>query len=169
MREEIFDVVDSEDRVVQRLPRSLVHAQRLMHRAVHVLVFNAKGELFLQKRSMQKDLCPGMWGSSCAGHLESGEDYDSAAPREFAEELGLPCPPLEKLFKLPPSAGTGQEFVWVYRCKHEGPFILNASEIERGEWLPAEGLAEMMDKRRDEYTASLRTVWAAYLAWAGQM
>ena len=84
MSEEIFDIVDERDEVVGRRPRSEVHRLGLQHRAVHVLVFNARGELFLQKRSMQKDCFPGAWDSSAAGHLDSGESYDDFPGRVAA-------------------------------------------------------------------------------------
>ena len=59
MSEEIFDVVNQEDAIVGQAPRSTVHAENLLHRAVHVLVFHEDGRLFLQKRSMTKDCFPG--------------------------------------------------------------------------------------------------------------
>ena len=58
---ELFDVVDSEDRVTGQATRGGVHAQGLLHRSVHILVFNSQGELFLQKRAMTKDENPGYW------------------------------------------------------------------------------------------------------------
>ena len=89
MTEEIFDVVNERDEVVDRQPRRVVHARGLLHRAVHVLVFNARGEIFLQKRSLLKDRQPGVWDSSASGHVDSGEDYDACAVREVREELGV--------------------------------------------------------------------------------
>ena len=73
-------------------PRSEVHRLGLLHRAVHVLVFNSRGEIFLQKRSMTKDREPGKWDSSSSGHVDSGEDYDACAVRELREEIGLIVP-----------------------------------------------------------------------------
>src|SRR6059058_5512119 len=89
MSEEIFDIVDENDVVIGRNTRSEVHRLGLRHRAVHVLVFNSRGEVFLQKRSMKKDTFPGAWDSSSSGHLDSGEDYDACAVRELWEEIGL--------------------------------------------------------------------------------
>ena len=77
MSEEIFDVVNERDEVIGQQPRSEVHRLGLMHRAVHVLVFNAAGQVFLQKRSMKKDRQPGLWDSSASGHMDTGEDYDA--------------------------------------------------------------------------------------------
>jgi isopentenyl-diphosphate delta-isomerase type 1 len=165
--EEWFDVVDENDAVTGRALRSEVHARRMLHRAVHILVFNAKGEIFLQKRSMKKDQCPGMWGTSSAGHVDSGEEYDHAARREFREELGIEAPPLQRLFKVAPSRETGYEHLWIYTCQKDGPFKLDMEEIDYGEWVqPAE-----LDRRLQEdplckeHTPSLRTVWNSYKTW----
>src|SRR5436853_3949962 len=126
MSEEIFDVVNERDEVIGQERRSEVHRLGLQHRAVHVLVFNGRGEVFLQKRSMNKDTFPGAWDSSASGHLNTGETYDACAVRELREELGwtvVNCD--EKLFKMEACEETGQEFVWVYRCVAEGPFTLH--------------------------------------------
>jgi isopentenyldiphosphate isomerase len=139
VNEEIFDVVNDRDEVIDKATRSDVHRRGLMHRATHVLVFNSKGEVFLQKRSLKKDRQPGLWDSSASGHVDSGEEYDACAVRELREELGLDVrTPLQRLFKLGASAETDQEHVWVYRCEAEGPFQLNAEEIERGDWFTVE-------------------------------
>lgn len=81
--EEIFDVCDEHDRVIGQAPRSVVHAQGLLHRAVHVFVFNSAGELLLQMRSRHKDEAPLQFTSSASGHLGAGETYEAAAPREL--------------------------------------------------------------------------------------
>src|SRR4051812_43883356 len=101
MAEEVFDVVNELDEVIGQERRSVVHRTGLRHRAVHVLVFNSKGELFLQKRSMTKDTFPGAWDSSASGHLDTGEDYEACALRELGEELGWkPATVPKPLFKL---------------------------------------------------------------------
>src|SRR5271155_6084547 len=118
MSEEIFDIVNEQDEVIGQMPRPQVHREGRKHRAVHVLVFNARGEIFLQKRSMTKDTFPGAWDSSASGHVDSGEDYDACAVRELSEELGLKvAAPPRRLFKIAACAETGQEFVWVYHLE----------------------------------------------------
>jgi len=85
----MLDVVDLNDVVVGSKTRGEVHRLQLPHRSVHVLVFNPDKDLLLQKRSMLKDECAGMWDSSCAGHVEAGQSYAETVAREFEEELGV--------------------------------------------------------------------------------
>ena len=51
---EIYDFVDKLDRVVGTATRREIHKRKLMHRSIHILVFNSSKEIFLQKRSMAK-------------------------------------------------------------------------------------------------------------------
>ena len=160
MKEEIFDVVNERDEVIDRRPRSEVHALGLRHRAVHVLVFNSRGEVFLQKRSMTKDRQPGVWDSSCSGHLDAGEDYDACAVRELREEIGLSLPHApERLFKLDACEETDAEFVWVYRCQHEGPFTLHPDEIECGGWFALAEVTRWMAERPQDFASALVHIW----------
>jgi isopentenyl-diphosphate delta-isomerase type 1 len=159
-RDEWFDVVGLQDEVLGRERRAEVHRRGLRHRAVHVLVFNARGDLFLQKRSMTKDTFPGAWDSSASGHVDAGESYDGCAVRELKEELGLAAETVpERLFKIDASALTGQEFVWVYRCRAEGPFTLHPEEIERGEWLSAQTITRRIQEQPEEYASAFRLIW----------
>jgi isopentenyldiphosphate isomerase len=160
MTEEIFDVVNDRDEVVGRAPRREVHAKQLRHRAVHVLVFNARGELFLQKRSMLKDTAKGKWDSSSSGHVDSGEDYDACAVREVWEEIGLKLTqPPERILRIEACAETGQEFVWVYRSASEGPFTLHPEEIERGEWFTPEAITRWLAERPEDFAPAFRLIW----------
>lgn len=160
MPEDIFDVVNERDEVVDRKPRSVVHRLGLLHRAVHLLVFNSRGQIFLQKRSMKKDRQPGLWDSSASGHVDSGEDYDTTAVREVREEIGLKLAKAPKrLFKINACAETDQEFVWVYRCESEGPFELNPNEIERGGWFSPAKVSKWMAGRPEEFASALLFIW----------
>lgn len=160
MSEEIFDVVNERDEVISQSPRSEVHAKKLLHRAVHVLVFNGRGQLFLQKRSMLKDTAKGKWDSSASGHLDSGEDYDACAVREVWEEIGLKLErPPERILRLEACAETGHEFVWVYRCESEGPFTLHPEEIERGDWFAPEEITRWMTERPKEFARAFQLIW----------
>ena len=157
---EIFDVVNDRDEVIDRRTRGEVHRLGLKHRAVHVLVFNQRGELFLQKRSLKKDTFPGAWDSSASGHLDQGEEYDACAVRELLEEIGLQVERAPaRLFKIDACPETGQEFVWVYRCESEGPFMLHPEEIEAGGWFAPKAVTEWMAVRPGDFASALLLIW----------
>ena len=177
MSEDIFDVVNERDEVIDAKPRSYVHANGLLHRAVHVLVFNSRGEIFLQKRSMLKDRQPGVWDSSCSGHVDSGETYDETAVRELREEIGLDLKSgtrgtrpseLEKLFKIDACEETDAEFVWVYRCENDGPFQLHPEEIETGDWFVPEFVTKWISEKPEEFATAFVLIWKMFSATEAQ-
>ena len=164
--DELFDVVDEQDRVTGQLPRREVHRLGLRHRAVHILVANRAGKVFLHQRSLKKDLFPGVWDSSAAGHVGAGEDYDDTALRELEEELGCrPAKPPQPLFKLEAQERTGQEFLWVYRVEAEGPFTLEPEEIERGDWFTVAEIDRWLAERPQELAPVLELIWPRVRAW----
>ena len=164
MPEDIFDVVNERDETIGRAARRDVHARGLRHRAVHILVFDHGGRVFLQKRSLRKDMAPGKWDSSCSGHVDAGEGYDAAAVRELGEELGLAGVAPARWFRIEACAETFWEFTWVYRLQSDGPFVLNADEIERGEWLAPAAVNERIAARSGDYSGTFRLVWARAFA-----
>ncbi len=160
MSDEIFDVVNERDEVIGQELRREVHRQGLRHRAVHVLVFNSRGEVFLQKRSMTKDTFPGAWDSSSSGHVDSGEDYDTCAIRELREEIGLRVATVpQRLFKIGARAETGQEFVWVYSQASEGPFELHPEEIESGDWFTPQHVTQWIADKPGDFASALILIW----------
>ena len=158
---ERFPVVDQSDRVLGSASRAEVHGNNLRHRAVHILIFNAAGEVCLQKRSRRKDRHPLVWDSSAAGHVNAGEEYDEAARRELKEELGIDIA-LEKVLKLPASERTGQEFIWLYRGQHTGELQFNRSEIEYGDFLPVAVVSDWLASRPADFAPGFAECWKAY-------
>jgi len=161
MADEYFDVVNERDEPVGRALRREVHAKGLWHRAVHILVFDSAGRIFLQKRSMTKDMSPGLWDSSCVGHVDAGEDYDAAAMRELHEELGIKVSfPPERILRVNARPETGWEFCWIYRLRHDGPFVLHPEEIETGEWLAPEEITRRLQARPKDYCPPFQLIWS---------
>lgn len=155
---ERFDVVDETDNIIGTELRSIVHGKNLLHRAVHILVFNQAGELLLQKRSAWKDREPSKWDSSAAGHLEPGEGYAHGAARETEEELGIRCE-LTPIGKIRACSNTGQEFVEVFTARHDGPFVLPPSEIEDAAFFPRQMVRNWLAARPQDFAPGLLEVW----------
>ncbi|NOQ14190.1 MAG: NUDIX domain-containing protein [Methyloprofundus sp.] len=163
MNQELIAVVDENDQFIENKPRNQVHQLGLRHRAVHILVFNDQQQLFLQKRSLSKDINAGLWDTSAAGHVDAGESYDACAHRETIEELGV-CvdESLSFLFKLPAKPETGMEFVQVYRSLHNGPFTLEAGEIDAGEWFASKDISQRVANNDPTLTDTFKTLWLKF-------
>ncbi|KMP11239.1 NUDIX hydrolase [Candidatus Nitromaritima sp. SCGC AAA799-A02] len=161
--DEIFDVVDADDHVIGRASRREVHARRWMHRAVHILVFNSRGELFLQKRSPDKDENPGLWDTSAAGHVDSGEDYAQCAPRELEEELGLTDCSLEEILQIPAQPDSLWEHLRVYRCTTDTTIKINPLEISEGRFWVMKDLRDAMRSAPGQFTSSFHLILKQFI------
>ena len=149
---ELFDVVDENDRVTGQAPRAQVHAEGLRHRAVHILLFNRAGEIYLQRRSHLKDTCPGLWDSSAAGHLDAGEDYLQSAERELTEELGLEGVELKNIAHIDACEDTGWEFVGLYSgMVGRRKIDPEPREIDSGGFFPMPLVREWIEKRPQDF------------------
>jgi 16S rRNA (adenine1518-N6/adenine1519-N6)-dimethyltransferase len=159
--EERFPVVDQNDKVLRDASRSDVHGNNLRHRAVHILIFNSAGEVYLQQRSRWKDRHPRKWDSSAAGHVAATESYDETARRELEEELGISVR-LEKISKLPASERTDQEFVWLYRGEVAGNLSPNRTEIETGAFFPETIVDGWVAARPEDFAPGFIECWKVY-------
>jgi 16S rRNA (adenine1518-N6/adenine1519-N6)-dimethyltransferase len=161
MENERFPVVDKNDRILRYARRSDVHGNNLRHRAVHILIFDQAGEVYLEQRSRWKDRHPLKWDSSAAGHVAAEESYEETARRELKEELGINVP-LEKVLKVPASAGIEQEFVWLYRGESHGNPIVNRSEIETGAFFSPTIIDGWVSARPEDFAPGFIECWKAY-------
>lgn len=145
--EELLEVVNYKGEIVGILPRSRIHGNpSLAHRVVHVLVFNRKGELLLQKRSMSKDVAPGKWDTSVGGHLNLGEDPLSAARREMKEELGILVGKPRYLYTYIHSNSYETELVYTYSCLYGGEIFFNPDEIDKVRFWSLEEISKNLGK-----------------------
>ncbi len=129
---EIVQIVDRENQVTGALPRHSMRSQGLIHRASYILVFNQQEELFVQKRTTSKDIYPGYWDVAAGGVVLAGESYEQSASRELTEELGVSGVPLLPLFDYYFEDAGNRVWGRIFRCTHDGPFILQPEEIDSG-------------------------------------
>jgi isopentenyldiphosphate isomerase len=84
--DELLNVYDEAGGVVGAKPRREAKASGLAVGAVNVLLVNARGEVLLQRRPLDKEN-GGLWDKSVGGHVGAGESHDATAVRETEEEL----------------------------------------------------------------------------------
>jgi 16S rRNA (adenine1518-N6/adenine1519-N6)-dimethyltransferase len=161
--DDIFDIVDEQDEVISSAPRSEVHRDGHLHRAAHIWLLNNKGEVLIQLRSAHKDKHPSTWDSSACGHVDSGEDYATAARRETCEELGLSeSPELKEIAYCCDTEKLGQEFVRVYLGQAEGPFQPQISEVAQIRWIQPTELGFWMKREPAVFAPSFIHLWNQY-------
>ena len=160
---EWLDIVDSQDRIIGAAPRGIVHKKAYMHRAVHIMLSNSAGEVFVQRRSHDKDTNPGLWDTSCAGHIDSGESVTIGALRELSEELGITIPTnaLLERCRLAPSHDNGFEHVTLYTAISDDPLSLCPAEIIDGKWLSPASLDAWLLEEPAIFTSTFPVIWHA--------
>ena len=130
--DEIVVIVDQDNNIVGAVPRGEMRAKRLAHRSTYVLVFNSRGELYVQKRTLTKDVFPGYYDIAAGGVVLTGETYEQGAAREIEEEMGIRGVPLSRLFDF--YFENEQTRLWgcAFSCVYDGAVVLQEEEVESG-------------------------------------
>lgn len=144
--EERVAVVDEENRVIGSAGRGEMRRGRLIHRASYVLVFNPRGELFLQRRTRSKDVYPGRYDTAAGGVVREGETYEESARRELAEELGVGGAALTPLFEFFHEDAENRVWGRVFLCIHDGPVTLQPEEVEWGAFVPLDRVLSLAER-----------------------
>lgn len=132
--DEVVTIVNEKNQPTGTAPRRKMRAGRLIHRATYILVFDSRGRLLIQRRTADKDIYPGYYDAAAGGVVLAGESYEACAAREAEEELGLRSAPLKSHLDFFFEDGSGRVWGRVFSCVHDGPFILQAEEIEAAEF-----------------------------------
>jgi isopentenyldiphosphate isomerase len=159
---EILEIVNRDDQVVGTATRSEIHARGLMHRAVHIFVFNRQGEIYIQRRSDTKDRHPSKLDSSAAGHVDPGETYGETAVRELAEELGL-RDAVEEILSVSARPETDNEHVKLYRVLTNSVPRLNPAEIQWGGFMSRKELDELIERTPEDFVPAFLLLWKEFV------
>lgn len=159
-------IVDKNDNVIGGEERTVVYEKGLIHRLIRVLLFNEKNELVLQWRSANEDTFPNTWDQSAGGHVDEGEDYETAAYRELEEELGVKSAELTLLGKFYTEGQIGakniKRFNAVFKARYDGEFTLQKEEVEKVKWFNLEELYKEIEEKPENFTPGLRSILNDY-------
>lgn len=132
-QDELFPIIDEDCNVIGKATRRECHSgSMLLHPVVHLHVFNSKGELYLQKRSLSKDIQPGKWDTAVGGHVDYGEEIETALRREAREELGITDYTPVFFLRYTYQSTREREVVNDYYCIYDGDFNVDPVEIDEG-------------------------------------
>ena len=158
---EYFWVVDEEDHVIGKETREKCHNTNLIHRSVYIFLKNSKKGIFIQKRSMMKDLYPGYYTGSASGHVSFGETYHQAALRELEEELGVRAQ-LRRIGKFKCFGEIDNEISAVYLCHYDGDITINEDEISHGLFLNLKQIDEEIRHGKKKFPLGFKLALDVY-------
>ncbi len=154
-KDELLCVVDEHDTPIEPVSRLEAFQKGYWRRTVQVWIVNDKKQILCQKRSLKKDLGPGLWEATVGGHLGPGDNYFTGAVREVREETGLPIEAhhleLLKIYK----DHTSREYRGIFYCKWNTDLkelIIEEDEVEEVKLIKLPTLKKYM-KQLDSWIA----------------
>lgn len=145
--EEWFNIVNPEGKVLGNAPRSAVHGNpNLIHPVIHVHIVNSEGEIFLQKRSKNKEIQPDKWDTAIGGHIQAGETVHHALIREAEEELGISFGKFQPLYRYVMRNEQESELVHGFLLEEDGPFYPDWKEISEARFWTTKEIDDNLGK-----------------------
>jgi isopentenyldiphosphate isomerase len=160
--DEIVAIVDEHNNVIGALPRREMRAKRLLHRSTYILVFNARSEIYVQKRTMTKDVFPGYFDPATGGVVLAGESYEESAVRELEEEMGIRGVPLTNLFDFYFEDEHARVWGRAFSCEYDGKIVPQAEEVEYVEMMTINDILHRAET--EQFTPDGLLVVRRYLA-----
>ncbi|MBN2441546.1 MAG: NUDIX domain-containing protein [Spirochaetales bacterium] len=143
--EEILPIVDTSGNPIGSATRKKCHSDpSLLHPVVHLHVFDPEGRLYMQQRSMTKDLYPGFWDTAVGGHISMGESITEALVREAEEELGIKVKEPRFLFNYIWKNENETEYVHTFLMQYAGIITVNPEEIMAGNFFTSSEIGKMV-------------------------
>jgi isopentenyl-diphosphate delta-isomerase len=151
-------LVDENDRQIGVAEKLAAHRDGgRLHRAFSIFLFNAAGEMLLQRRSRRKYHFGGLWTNACCGHPRPGEELVAAAQRRLGEELGIHVP-LRPVFWLIYSASdeasglSERELDHVLVGQAQGGLEPDPAEVEDLRWVDCDEVLLDATAHPERYT-----------------
>jgi isopentenyldiphosphate isomerase len=144
---EWFPLVNEKGETIGKATRQECHSgSKLLHPVIHLHIFNKKGDLYLQKRSMTKYIQPGKWDTAVGGHIDFGETVKEALKREVFEEIGVTDYIPEFVTSYIFESNIEKELVNTFKTVYEGPFKIDPVELDDGRFWSKQEILDNLDK-----------------------
>lgn len=150
-------LVDEHDLCIGTMEKMEAHEKALLHRAFSVFLFNKKGEMLLQQRSLTKYHSAGLWTNACCSHPFPNEAVETAAERRLQEELGIQVPvnkAFSFVYKAPFENGlTEHEYDHVFVGEYNGSINFNEEEVMAIKYVGMEKLSVDILQSPEQFTS----------------
>ena len=149
-------LVDEDDVEVGLMGKMEAHQKGLLHRAFSIFIFNQKGEMLLQQRSLRKYHSGGLWTNACCSHPKPNEHIMDAAHRRLKEEMGFDTE-LVRAFQFKYKADfnnglTEHEIDHVFVGYYDGKIEYNFDEVEAFAYRSMERIDASLPEYTEFYT-----------------
>ena len=144
---ELFPVVEPNGLVIGRSTREYCHSgAKPLHPVIHIHIMDRYSRIYLQKRSMKKDIQPGKWDTAVGGHVSYGEMILEAVYREASEELGLTSfnPVYLKSYEF--ESEVERELVNIFAAVGNFELHPDLDEVDEGRWWDVEDIDSSIGK-----------------------
>lgn len=157
---EILEIVNIKGEVIKKAKRSTAYQKGLLHKAVNILIFNSKYQLYLQQRSKCKSSFPLYWDISASEHLKPGETFKQSAERGLMEELSIKT----KLKRIRTKHSQRNEFykngqkiieneiVELYAGLYSGNIKIDRTEVKVGKFISLSKLKTIIQQGKIKLT-----------------
>ncbi len=145
-------VINSNEVLLRKENCDIIHKTGALHRAIHILVVNSKGDIFVRKRSTKKKLYPEVWSTSVGAHILEDDTPEITAETNLTKFLGLQLP-LTPIGECRVKDDIENELMYVYVCHAQTIDELNPEESDEGKFMSLTTIREMI--RKNETTPHL--------------
>jgi isopentenyl-diphosphate delta-isomerase len=162
-------LVTENDEVVGTIDKMKAHTDGLLHRAFSVFIFDKRGRILLQQRSIDKYHGAHLWSNACCSHPYPNENVEEAASRRLREEMGFTTP-LLKLFEFMYRAEVENnlvehEYDHVFVGSHEGPVTINKNEVSDYCYEDMDRIKWAIKEQPEKFTAWFKLAFPSIETW----
>lgn len=159
---EYFPIVNEDGEIIGKATRTECHSDSfILHPVVHLHIFNSLGELYLQKRVLNKDIQPGKWDTSVGGHVDYGENIEDALMREVREELGISNFEAKFIKRYKFVSHQEAELIHCFYTIYNGEINPDPIEISEGKFWKVKDIESQLNK--DVFTPNFEQEWKSII------